>query len=100
MIHAVCDFCGKDTDRTAVLLSMTLFQNFARYHTDTTPYGNVDRTKSFVICDTCVRKHGLPNPYRDYKGITDQKLQYEEVLDKPDDCVADGGGGDADECKE
>lgn len=34
MIHAICDFCGKDCDRTATLLSMTPFQNFARYHTD------------------------------------------------------------------
>lgn len=33
MIHAICDFCGKDCDRTATLLSMTPFQNFARYHT-------------------------------------------------------------------
>ena len=23
MIHAICDFCGKDCDRTATLLSMT-----------------------------------------------------------------------------
>ena len=30
MIHAICDFCGKDCDRTATLLSMTPFQNFAR----------------------------------------------------------------------
>lgn len=27
MIHAICDFCGKDCDRTAALLSMTPFQN-------------------------------------------------------------------------
>lgn len=38
MIHAICDFCGKDCDRTATLLSMTPFQNFARYHTDNEPY--------------------------------------------------------------
>ena len=25
MIHAICDFCGKDCDRTATLLSMTPF---------------------------------------------------------------------------
>lgn len=24
MIHAICDFCGKDCDRTATLLSMHL----------------------------------------------------------------------------
>lgn len=39
MLHAICDFCGKDCDRTATLLSMTPFQNFARYHSDNTPYG-------------------------------------------------------------
>lgn len=50
MIHAICDFCGKDCDRTATLLSMTPFQNFARYHTDNEPYGNREKTRSFVIC--------------------------------------------------
>lgn len=43
MIHAICDFCGKDCDRTATLLSMTPFQNFARYHTDNEPYGNREK---------------------------------------------------------
>lgn len=50
MIHAICDFCGKDCDRTATLLSMTPFQNFARYHTDDEPYGRREKTRSFVIC--------------------------------------------------
>ena len=49
MIHAICDFCGKDCDRTATLLSMTPFQNFARYHTDNEPYGRREKTRSFVI---------------------------------------------------
>lgn len=26
MIHAICDFCGNDVDRTANLLSITPFQ--------------------------------------------------------------------------
>ena len=30
MIHAICDFCGKDCDRTATLLSMTPFQKFCK----------------------------------------------------------------------
>lgn len=41
MIHAVCDVCGKDCDRGATLLSLTPFQNFARYHTDTQPFSSV-----------------------------------------------------------
>ena len=45
MIHAICDFCGKDCDRTATLLSMTPFQNFARYHTDNEPYGCREKNK-------------------------------------------------------
>lgn len=54
MIHSICDFCGKDTDRTGVLLLLTPFQNFARYHTDTSPYGHTGKTCSFVICsDFC-----------------------------------------------
>lgn len=60
MIHAICDFCGKDCDRTATLLSMTPFQNFARYHTDNEP---------------------LPNPYETYSGITKQEGRYEKCLD-------------------
>lgn len=70
MIHAICDFCGKDCDRTATLLSMTPFQNFARYHTDNEPYGNREKTRSFVICYECCKKHNLPNPYETYSGIT------------------------------
>ena len=66
MIHAICDFCGKDCDRTAILLSMTPFQNFARYHTDSNPYGSADKTRSFVICSECCKRHGLPNPYETY----------------------------------
>ena len=63
MIHAICDFCGKDCDRTATLLSMTPFQNFARYHTDHEPYGSKGEARSFVICYECCKKHHLPNPY-------------------------------------
>lgn len=81
MIHSICDFCGKDTDRTAILLSLTPFQNFARYHTDTKPFGNVDRTRSFVICSECLKKHDLPNPYETYSCITAQKIEYEKNID-------------------
>lgn len=42
MIHAICDFCGKDCDRTATLLTLQPFQNFARYHTDNKPFGTED----------------------------------------------------------
>ncbi len=81
MIHAICDFCGKDYDRTAILLSMTPFQNFARYHSDSEPYGNRDKTRSFVICYECSKKHDLPNPYETYSGIPRQKVSYEKCLD-------------------
>lgn len=76
MIHAICDFCGKDCDRTATLLSMTPFQNFARYHTDNEPYGSKEKTRSFVICYDCCKKHNLPNPYETYSGITKQNCHY------------------------
>ncbi len=81
MIHAICDFCGKDCDRTATLLSMTPFQNFARYHTDNEPYGNREKTRSFVICYECSKKHNLPNPYETYSCITKQEGKYEKCLD-------------------
>lgn len=81
MIHAICDFCGKDCDRTATLLSMTPFQNFARYHTDHEPYGSKGKARSFVICYECCKKHHLPNPYETYSGITKQEGHYERCLD-------------------
>ena len=81
MIHAICDFCGKDCDRTATLLSMTPFQNFARYHTDNKPYGTSEMTRSFVICYDCCKKHNLPNPYETYSCITKQEAKYEKCLD-------------------
>ena len=81
MIHAICDFCGKDTDRAANLLSITPFQNFARYHTDSEPYGNREKTRSFVICNKCMEKHNLPNPYHDYLSITKQNAEYMKCLD-------------------
>lgn len=80
-MHAICDFCGKDCGQTATLLAMTPFQNFARYHTDTKPYGNADTTRSFVICHDCCNAHNLPNPYHDYSGITNQNMQYTKCID-------------------
>lgn len=80
MIHAICDFCGKDCDRTANLLSITPFQNFARYHTDNEPYGSREKTKSFVICHDCVKKHELPNPYHSYSSIDRQEMHYEKCI--------------------
>lgn len=81
MIHAICDFCGKDCNRTATLLTLQPFQNFARYHTDNKPFGTEDKARSFVICSECGKKHGLPNPYETYSGITDQNASYEKRLD-------------------
>lgn len=80
MIHAFCDFCGKDCQRSATLLTLTHFSNFARYHVDTRPYGIQEKSKSYVVCYECSVKHGLPNPYEDYDQITDQKMYYKEVL--------------------
>lgn len=80
MIHAICDFCGKDCELTATLVSLTAFQNFARYHRHSDPYGVKEPTKSFVMCSDCLKEHDLPNPYKDYSEITDQKLSYKEVL--------------------
>lgn len=80
MIHAFCDFCGKDCQRNATLLTLTHFSNFARYHVDTKPYGIQEKSKSYVICHDCSVKHGLPNPYKDYDQITDQDMSYKEVL--------------------
>ena len=81
MIHAIFDFCGNDCDRTATLLSMTPFQNFARYHTDNEPYGSRGKTRSFVICCDCCKKHSLPSPYETYSSITKQESHYEKCLD-------------------
>lgn len=85
MIHAICDFCGNDCDRNAMLITLTTFQNFARYHTDHEPFGTTDKARSFVICSECMKKHQLPNPYETYTGITEQKMTYEKRLDNYED---------------
>ena len=82
MIHAICDFCGKDCDRNAMLLTLHAFQNFARYHMDREPYGgSTGAVRSFVICSACRVKHALPNPYETYEQITNQKATYAKNLD-------------------
>lgn len=48
---------------------------------DNKPFGTEEKARSFVICSECRKKHGLPNPYETYTGITDQKAQYEKRLD-------------------
>ncbi len=81
MIHAFCDFCGKDCDMTATLLTLTPFQNFARSRVSTDPYGAKGATNGFVICSDCLKKHQLPNPYSKYRQIIAQKLKYDKCLD-------------------
>lgn len=81
MIHSICDFCGNDTDRNATLITMTPFQNFARYHTDSEPFGIVEKKRSFVMCSNCIKKHNMPNPYEKYTGIDKQTVKYEKCLD-------------------
>lgn len=39
------------------------------------------KTRSFVICYECCKKHNLPNPYETYSGITKQEGHYEKCLD-------------------
>ena len=75
MLHAICDFCGNDCNRVGYFLTITPFQNFARYHTDTKIYGNQDETKSFVVCQDCFRNLNLPNPYEKFKT---EKVSYTE----------------------
>lgn len=84
MIHAICDFCGKDCDRVGIMLTMRPFSNFARYHSDLEPMGSQSQAKGFILCEECLKKHRLPNPYADYNGIT-QPLKYAECLDEYSD---------------
>lgn len=79
MIHAICDFCGKDADLHATYLTMTPFENFGRYHHMTTPFGVVGKTQSFCLCSTCREKKGLPNPYANYHNV--ENLSYSEPID-------------------
>lgn len=85
MIHAVCDFCGNDCDRTANLLTITPFQNFARYDTDSEPFGSSGPKRSFVICKNCMESHGLPNPYHHHRKLNGQKMTYGKTLHNYDD---------------
>lgn len=73
MVHAVCDFCGEDCDRVATFITVTPFQNFGRYSEDTSPYGNKDKTKSFVVCKECMSDLPFPNHYKDREV---EKLRY------------------------
>lgn len=93
MIHAVCDFCGHDCDRTADLLTLTPFQNFARYQSDTQPFGSAGPSASFVICHDCKTKHGLPNPFHKHHVLNRQTVGYEKTLDSysEEDRKADAG---------
>ena len=80
MIHVVCDFCGKDCDKTAMFLTIKSISNWARYHFDSKPFGGVHAEKSFVICSCCAEKHKLPNPYYEYGSVT-QDVSYEKNVD-------------------
>lgn len=81
MVHAICDFCGKDCDMTATLLTLTPFQNFARTPRSTTPYGTSSEPKSFVICGKCATERHLPNPYESYHTLYSQDISYEKTLE-------------------
>lgn len=81
MIHAICDFCGNDCGRTAQLITITPFQNFARYDTDSAPYGSEGPKRSFVICSDCSQKKGLPNPFHHYHKLSSQEVGYAKTLD-------------------
>jgi hypothetical protein len=62
MIHAICK-CGKDCDRVAYFVTVTPMQNFARYETDTKPFGEVGIAKSMVLCQNCFEAKIGSNPY-------------------------------------
>lgn len=81
MIHAICDFCGKDCKHNAIFLQLTAFFNFARYNNDSEIYGGKEKTKNFVMCSDCLKKHDLPNPYHDYFQISLQDLSYEKTIE-------------------
>lgn len=81
MIHAICDFCGKDAGLSATLITLTPFQNFARHQKTTTPYGVSGTPKSFVICAQCAAAKHLPNPYHDYIQLTNQNVEYSKTLE-------------------
>jgi hypothetical protein len=94
MLHAICDFCGRDCDRNAILIVMKPFQNFARYHTDMEPYGHENKPKSFVMCSDCRKKHDLPNPYESYSEITSQAVKYDKCLDNYTELKGEDQNGD------
>lgn len=79
MIHAVCDFCGKDADLHATFMTLTPFENFGRYHRMTNPFGVVGKTTSFVICSDCRSKKGIPNPYCEYHNV--EEMSYTNPID-------------------
>lgn len=81
MIHAICDFCGKDCRHSATFLQLTAFSNFARFRNDDHIYGRKENTKNFVICSKCLDKHDLPNPYLDYHQVDIQDLDYRKTVD-------------------
>ena len=96
MIHAICDFCGKDADLSATLLTLTPFQNFARYPRTSAPYGTAGEPRSFVICAACAKEKRLPNPHHDYEKLYRQDVGYAKTLDNYTDAdVRDDVGGSA-----
>lgn len=64
MIHAVCDVCGTECDRVGYFITVQGFQNFARYHSDTEVYGSTEKKVSIVMCQKCLDKNKILNPYR------------------------------------
>lgn len=79
MIHAVCDFCGMDVGLNATYMTLTPFENFGRYHRMSKPFGIIGKTSSFVICDKCRSKKGIPNPYSEYNNI--EEMSYKRPID-------------------
>ena len=80
MIHAVCDFCGKDCGRSAIMLTLQPFSNFARSDTDAEPYGSTGPKRCFVMCSECINAHELPNPYHHHHALNAQSVGYEKCL--------------------
>jgi hypothetical protein len=79
MIHAICDFCGKDCHSAGAFIQMTAFHNFARYRDSKSIFGKQEKTKNYVICSNCIKEKGLPDPFKDFREIDTQELSYEKT---------------------
>lgn len=88
MIHAVCDFCGKDCDLNAYFITVQPFSNYAKYHDSTEPYnsGNLGVKQGYVMCQKCFSKSNLPNPFKMNPKIEDLNYSFCEYKSPEEVC--------------